>query len=132
MKSFIVVVFLFACGAVVLCDDTAGNGDPVASTLQNLLDNLQKNLGTGDLTKLTEILKAGEARLKESIQKVNSDKIRENLTKVEADIAQLVQKLSSGKGSLDDVKAFINNAKDKFKQRLSDRIKEFTQEKKTN
>lgn len=99
----------------------------MSSVLHGLLDNLSGSVATGDSKKVLEILKGGEGRVKELIGKVQNEKIRDTLKKVQSDISQLVQKLTSGEGNLDDVRAFINNSKDKFKQHLADRIKGFAQ-----
>lgn len=105
-------------------------GDSVSSILYNLLEKLGENLSTGDLNKVTEFLKTSEARVTELLSKEPSEKVREALKKVQADVSQLVQKLSSGEASLDDVRVFLNNEKEKFKNRLTDRIKDLSKEKK--
>lgn len=87
------------------------------------------SVANGDLRKVTETLKASEVRFKELTGKIQNANVREIVAKVQTDITQLLQKLGSGEGNLDDVRAFINSAKDKLKQRLTDRIKEFAQDK---
>lgn len=91
---------------------------------------MSENLSTGDLNKVTEFLKTGEARVTELLSKEPNDKVREALKKVQADVGQLVQKLSSSEASLDDVRVFLNNEKEKLKNHFADRIKEQLREKK--
>lgn len=97
------------------------------SVLHGLLDNLGNSVATGDSKKVLETLKGGEGRIKELLGKIQNERIRDTLTKVQADISQLLKKLSSGEGNLDDVRAFINNSKDKLKQHLADKIKGIAQ-----
>lgn len=59
--------------------------------------------------------------------KMNNGQIGEDLKKMHTDITQLIEKLSSGENSTDDVKTFMNNEKTKLKQRIAERMNGLSQ-----
>lgn len=75
-----------------------------------------------DFSGILQALQEGGNRLRETLPKISSDKIREFISKIMADIGELMKKISSNQGRLDDVRKFIDDAKDGLKQRLADKI----------
>lgn len=94
--------------------------------MHGLLDKLGEAVSTGNLNNIKETLQHGLMVLMELFNKIASEKSKEVLSKVIEDTSALIQKLSSGEGSLDDVHAFIENGREKIKERLAAKIKEAT------
>lgn len=155
MKSFCIVLLIVSCAASILGDEidatAAGSlnfkptfislyndlisliiiisGELAPSIIHGLLQSLSTSLATGDSKIVIETLQAGENGLKEILPKVNTERARTKITMFINDVSELIKNLTSGQANLDDVRAFLNNAKDKVKQRLAERFKGFTEQK---
>lgn len=96
----------------------------VATELQTLLDGLNTAINKGDMGAVHDTLEKGKNHLAELIPKIESQKSREVITVVKANLDELISKLSDNKANMDDVRAFLNDAKEKLKQRSADKLKE--------
>lgn len=87
-----------------------------------MIDSVNSAVTKSDFSGILQALQEGGNRLRETLPKISSDKIREFISKIMADIGELMKKISSNQGRLDDVRKFIDDAKDGLKQRLADKI----------
>lgn len=86
--------------------------DSIQSTLQNFVEKLGTIAATGDMSKVTELLKADESQLKVMKEKVTSKKGRELLIKFLDALGKLMVKVQIGVITLSDVQNFITVSKD--------------------
>lgn len=98
----------------------------VATELQALLDDLNTAVAKGDMGVVHDTLEKGNNHLAELIPKIESQKSREVITVVKTNLDELISKLSDNKANMDDVHAFLTDAKEKLKQRLADKMKEMS------
>lgn len=95
----------------------------VPAILNKLLDKLYEAVVKGDLEATAEILRATPSQIEELLPKITSAKSRAIISKVIVDINELVERLSVNKANLDDVRAFVYNAREKLTQRLAEKNK---------
>lgn len=113
MPSFIIVNFIIG-------------RDSIPNVFHNLIDDLNTAVSKSDFSNIRETLQDAGNRLKEMLPRISSDKVREFISKTIYDIAELIKKLTSNQGGLNDVRSFIDSAKDGLKQRMTDKIKEMS------
>ncbi|XP_055306405.1 uncharacterized protein LOC129570725 [Sitodiplosis mosellana] len=120
MKFVVIPLFVigFVAMTTVLADERPGSD--IATALQSLLDGLSTAVAKGDIGVVHETLQKGKNQLTELIPKVESQKSREVIKIVEIKLEELISKLSANKANMDDVRAFLNDAKVKLMQRLAE------------
>lgn len=102
-------------------------GENILASLEGLLEGLEKSLASGDTKRVTEYLNHGEARLKELLPKIHDHTLRDAVKKVIPKVNNLIENLSSGDANLADVSKFVENIKERARQRLIERIREIAQ-----
>lgn len=103
------------------------DGENIPAALTGLLEGLETTLATGDTKRVIAYLKHGETRLKELLPKIHNNSLRDAVKKVLPKVADLIQELRSGDANLSDVNKFVENVKERARQRLVERIREIAQ-----
>lgn len=91
-----------------------------------MLEGLSTAVAKGDMGAVNDTLQKGNNHLAELIPKIESQKSREVIIVVKTDLDELISKLSDNKANMDDVRAFLTDAREKLKQRLADKMKEMS------
>lgn len=79
-------------------------------------------MSKNDTQGVKDDLAAAKNRIVELLPNISSDELKATAEKVLADVSELQRKLESNEATLDDVSAFLRNAREKLKQRLLSKL----------
>lgn len=92
--------------------------------MRSLVETLNTALAKGDMETVRDTLQAVANTIREMLPKLASEKSREFFVKIITRIGELIGRITTRKANLQEVHTFTNDLKEKFKQRMIERLKE--------
>lgn len=92
--------------------------------MRSLVETLNTALAKGDMETVRDTLQAVANTIREMLPKLASEKSREFFAKIITRIGELIGRITTRKANLQEVRTFTNDLKEKFKQRMIERLKE--------